>query len=1064
MRIIYWLIALGLFGTLSGYVQAGGSFELEVVATTTTQIVLQWSNAPANAASFELQRATDPAFTKDLTTYPLTKDTRVFSDTNRPVVSKDRFMGKPGGALLKRKTTYHYRVKAVLDDGGGLFSNAVRARVSAPVRGVEGDLWADVVLGKPDFGQNVIGRPTKHAAFFPGGVAIDKTVRPNRMYIADCNNNRILGIAYLGVVELGISARGNLARKRPYRKSEAAVGEWIDTGDAEFTDGVLSTTMANSFAYRIPGGGTRTVDIDVDLGSTKRFNFVVYSTGRGWVNYRAGSLAVLVSKDADHWVEVARKDNPDREAEVKVGFKTVQARYVRFRGTSQQYGEGAIDWFFIGEGMVGYLDKATIAERGKPCSTDSDCRAGNQCRLTPERGADIVLGQPGFDNLSGGNGDSCAQLFPYRVPASARTLCLTLPTQISMGETVVKLNMAVDGEGSLYVPDIFNNRILKYKDPFGTDRVADGVWGQADFAGNEPNRGQPNPSRNSLNFHDSHCGGVGFDAAGNMWVADTGNHRVLRFPKVGGVIQADADIVLGQESFTTRTSAGFKRTLAQTTYPRDVEFDESGRLYVSDGDYTSYDGRVIVFEPPFASGKSAARRIPIPRETDRWFGPGTVVNALVRDVVPGRMWMQKSSFTTELIDLKTGRSLTGVNDPQVCSADIDSDGNLFTVAKWSGVYRYPASSWPLPWAERAACCRLAFPQGNATTADTTGGIVGVATFGKQLLVSDRARVLIWNDFDAAKISSGRPPDDVYGQDDFTTMTRREAYVSLEVDSANRLWTCRKTGALQTLQAFEYPLTRQSRPVKEVELSGREPGILPVRGGGTTQVVHAGMIDFAIVGSGDKVWIADRNMSRVLRINNVDGLEDPSSGPYVDIVLGQNSLTGSERDLGDRGTVVAQGLAEPYNVSVSANGDLFIADNGGEVGSNRRIVRYARERFPDNPSKVLFSKDIGDPDGVIGTEGRFDLNGLYSADPMCSPFELGFHPRGPMVVPMNGYSAQRFPLVYLDPVNHTLPDLALGDYTSYPVTCFVDAQGNVYIGDFDWFRVLIYRKPFSKMGF
>ena len=103
---------------------------------------------------------------------------------------------------------------------------------------------------------------------------------------------------------------------------------------------------------------------------------------------------------------------------------------------------------------------------------------------SPKNGADIVLGQPDFLS-GGGNGDSCAQLFPYRQNSSASTLCLTLPTQISMGETVVKAGMALDEKGNLYVADVFNHRVLKYTDPFGTDTKADEVWGQADFTGNE---------------------------------------------------------------------------------------------------------------------------------------------------------------------------------------------------------------------------------------------------------------------------------------------------------------------------------------------------------------------------------------------------------------------------------------------------------------------------------------------------------------------------------------------------------------------------------------------------
>ena len=869
------IVAACFFVSLSGVAEAADTFELEVAATTMIQIVLQWENEPANTASFRVERATNAAFTQDQKNYTIAKEQHIFSDTDREPVSKIRFNGALYfGAPLDPATTYYYRIKANLDGGGSQYSNTVSAQVSGPVRGVEGDLWADIVLGKSHFGENVIGKPTKYATFFSGGVVIDKTVSPNRMYIADCNNNRVLG----------------------------------------FTN------------------------------------------------------------------------------------------------------------------------------------------------LTPDQGADIVFGQPEF-NSSAGNGDSSAQTFPHRVPAGASTLCLTLPTQISMGETIVKVQMALDEEGSLYVPDVFNNRILKYENPFGTDTIADQVWGQADFTGNEPNRGFDLPNNVRLRFTDAHQGALSFDSDGNMWVVDNGNHRVLRFPKDPGtgVIASGADIVLGQASFFTRTQG---RTLSTMSYPRDAEFDHDGRLYVSDGINNFYDGRVIIFDPPFSSGMSATQEIPVPRDMDPYFGPGTVVDSMVRDKISNRMWFQKSSFTTELVDVEYGESISFVRYPQTSSADVDSDGNLYIVAKWSGTFRYPSSTWYMPWSERSTYVETVFPEGNAVTADTTGGIMGITTFGNQLLISDRARILIWNNYDINSIVSGQPADDVYNQADFTSMVAYGAHVSLQVDSQGRLWALKARYGVFTLKAFEYPLTNSSSSVKSITVRNGNPNVLDVKGGGGTSVALADSVDFAVEGSGDKIWIADQNMHRILRINNIDGLENPGSDPYVDIVLGQETITAGEINQG--GSIGPQTLDKPYNVGISPDGDLYITDNGGEVGSNRRILRYNKDRFPNKPATVRFNSDIGDPDSVIGTGGSLYLNGLYSLDPMCCPFELGLHPQGTVVAGMNGYSAQRFPLVYIDPITDTLPQMALADFTSYSTTCFVDADGNVYMGDWDWYRVLVWKKPFKNI--
>jgi sugar lactone lactonase YvrE len=880
MRTVAAVVVVSLLALWPLRSQTAEPFSLEVMATTMTQIVLQWRSPPANTALFELQRATDPAFTQDLKTYPLDKTTLLFSDTNRPPVSRTRFMGDLRGPLLDRNTTYSYRVRAVVEGGGEQFSNVVQARVSEPVRGKEADLWADIVLGKPDFGTNTFYQTTKYGVDHPGGILIDKTVKPNRMYISDCNNNRIIG---------------------------------------------FKTTSANN-------------------------------------------------------------------------------------------------------------------------------------------GADIVLGQPDFSS-SAGNGDSCAQLFPYRGKASAKTLCLTNPEQISMAETVVRVNIAVDDKGNVYVPDIYNNRVLKYNNPFATDTVADEVWGQADFTGNEPNRGGKTAAANSLRFSDR--AGVAIDPDGNLWVADSGNNRVLRFAKNKdtGIIAKDADIVLGQPDLESSGEWGVKRTLAQMWCPIDVEFDTKGNLYTCDGQNAG--ARLLVFEPPFKSGMEATKNIPMPmpegiEEENR---RGVYVGSIARDVDPDRMWIENGQNTaaSELLDVRDGKIITSLRCEQGCGIDVDSEGNLYMVGKWDKVIRYPASSFSLPPDQRIKAAEPVLIKSNTPTAASTGGVVGITTFRDQLLICTNTRVLIWNTFNLDKMKSGQPADDIYGEKDFSSISDWERYLySPQEDKSGRLWLGKRENG-HALQCFAYPLTHDSKPLKTVRIGGGNEDVLPVIGGGGIHAVWADFIDFAVVGKGDKIWVADRTASRVFRINNVDGLEDSQSGPYVDIVLGQNSLTDDKVHMG-KDSLSPQSLAWPYNVGVSPSGELLISDNGGECGTDGRILIYKPGRFPNKPDKCLFARDIGDPDKVIGTGNRLDIPGDKGQDPICSPFQVGISTMGTVVAPMNSYSQQRFPLVYLYPNRTTEPQIALGDLTSYPITCFIDKDGNVYIGDWDWYRVIVYRKPFEKVRY
>ena len=82
--------------------------------------------------------------------------------------------------------------------------------------------------------------------------------------------------------------------------------------------------------------------------------------------------------------------------------------------------------------------------------------------------------------------------------------------------------MAVDAAGGLYVADADDERVLYY--PAGAT-TATRVYGQlGDFSSTEANNG--GISARSL----SDPSGVALDGAGNLYVADAFNSRVLVFP------------------------------------------------------------------------------------------------------------------------------------------------------------------------------------------------------------------------------------------------------------------------------------------------------------------------------------------------------------------------------------------------------------------------------------------------------------------------------------------------------------------------------------------------------
>lgn len=189
------------------------------------------------------------------------------------------------------------------------------------------------------------------------------------------------------------------------------------------------------------------------------------------------------------------------------------------------------------------------------------------------------------------------------------------------------MGMAVDANGNLYVIDAGNNRILRFPKPFPNPFVTgsspasgffpDLVIGQKNFSGNTANSGGVGAS--TLNFS---AGGsvlqayMKFDTLGNLWVADVGNQRVLRFPAASLTANGpSADLVLGEPDFSSNTLPGRydPTSLTVLNYPTGIMFDPIGRLYISEsipaGSSGSVRSRILVFQPPYSSNQSAQRII-----------------------------------------------------------------------------------------------------------------------------------------------------------------------------------------------------------------------------------------------------------------------------------------------------------------------------------------------------------------------------------------------------------------------------------------------------------------------
>lgn len=220
--------------------------------------------------------------------------------------------------------------------------------------------------------------------------------------------------------------------------------------------------------------------------------------------------------------------------------------------------------FYLTAGTVGSLNLpgAVAVGGGKLVVTDSGNNRVLIWNTTPtsDTTPDLVLGQADFSGTSANAGVS--------------------PTASTLNDPS---GVWTDGT-RLVVVDVNNNRVLIWNTfPTSDDQPADLVLGQPDFNSAQTNQGSSRTA-GTMRAPDT-----GVYVSGNqLFVADTGNRRVLIWNSWPTVNDQAADVVLGQADFTT-----------VATGPSQSLMDGPSGLYLSGtqlivGDYNDY--RYLIFD------------------------------------------------------------------------------------------------------------------------------------------------------------------------------------------------------------------------------------------------------------------------------------------------------------------------------------------------------------------------------------------------------------------------------------------------------------------------------------
>jgi sugar lactone lactonase YvrE len=403
-----------------------------------------------------------------------------------------------------------------LDSNGTLYeadaSNNRLLAFNAPFENVP---VADVVLGQPNGDQNPPNSPDPTAYDNPNGVAIDRTVTPNHLYVADTANSRILGYNNAATVQNGDDP--DLVIGQPdYYASACNHGIGTSSRTLCHPHGMTVDHLGNLWVadydnsrvlkYNKPfaSGYTASQPAAAVLGQGGSFTSgpcVGNNGGTATATGMCTPLAVAVGIDDKVYVadthnnRVLEFDSPSDSnptASVVLGQGDFASSICnRGAGTDKNtlcHPAGvAVD--SAGNLYVGDFDNSRVLEYDGPLATGIN--------------ADRVFGHADFTNPFCNNNAGVLD---------ANSMCHPF-------------GITLDSKGRLHVSDMDNNRVLEYDTPL-TSATAVRVFGQGDnMTSNQCDFGGPAPSADSM----CRPRGVALDTALNLYVADWANHRVLEY-------------------------------------------------------------------------------------------------------------------------------------------------------------------------------------------------------------------------------------------------------------------------------------------------------------------------------------------------------------------------------------------------------------------------------------------------------------------------------------------------------------------------------------------------------